>query len=187
MRTASSSRRAAAKGSAGLTLAEALGHTIVPTVPSLFTFHVDDPRLKGLEGVAAPTAVASVPGMRLRETGPVLVTHWGLSGPAILRLSAWGARELHGVGYHFSLTVNWAGARTIEEVRSGLEAERLAHPRRQGCDRQPLRDPGAPLGAPGRRGGDRGRRDLVGRLQRLPEGARPPGRRRRNSRSRARA
>jgi predicted Rossmann fold flavoprotein len=122
----------------GLAIAASLGHTIVPPVPSLFTFHVDDPRLKGLEGVAAPTAVASVRGTSLRERGPVLVTHWGLSGPAILRLSAWGARELHGAGYRFGLTVNWSGARTIEEVRSGLEAERRVHPRRQVSTANPL-------------------------------------------------
>jgi predicted Rossmann fold flavoprotein len=85
------------KGSAGLPIAASLGHTIIPAVPSLFTFHIDDARLKGLEGVAAQ-ATASVRGTRLSEVGPVLVTHWGLSGPAILRLSAWGARELHDVG-----------------------------------------------------------------------------------------
>ena len=125
------------KGSAGLSLAEALGHTIVPTVPSLFTFHVEDPRLRGLEGLAAPSAAAAVPGMRLRETGPVLVTHWGLSGPAILRLSAWGARELHDAGYRFTLVVNWAEPRTPEEVRSSLEAERLAHPKRRAATANP--------------------------------------------------
>jgi predicted Rossmann fold flavoprotein len=119
------------RGSAGLSLAESLGHTIIPTVPSLFTFHVEDPRLRGLEGVAASSAGASVRGMRLRESGPVLVTHWGLSGPAILRLSAWGARELHDAGYRFTLCVNWAEPRTPEQAKSALEAERSAHPRRQ--------------------------------------------------------
>jgi predicted Rossmann fold flavoprotein len=119
------------KGSAGLSLAGSLGHAVVPPVPSLFTFHVDDPRLKGLEGVAAPAAGASVRGMRLREAGPILVTHWGLSGPAILRLSAWGARELHDAGYRFTLTVNWAEPRTPEQAKAALEAERAAHPRRR--------------------------------------------------------
>jgi predicted Rossmann fold flavoprotein len=118
------------KGSAGLPIAESLGHTIIATVPSLFTFHVDDPRLKGLEGVAAPAA-ASVRGTRLRECGPVLVTHWGLSGPAILRLSAWGARELHDMGYRFPVSINWADPRTTDQARSALEAERVAHPKRQ--------------------------------------------------------
>jgi predicted Rossmann fold flavoprotein len=118
------------KAAGGLEIARLLGHTIVPPVPSLFTFHVDDPRIRGLEGVAAPAAAASVRGMRLRETGPILVTHWGLSGPAILRLSAWGARELHGAGYAFTLSVNWTETRTADQARWCLEAERTEHPRR---------------------------------------------------------
>jgi predicted Rossmann fold flavoprotein len=129
------------KGSAGLPIAESLGHTIVPTVPSLFTFHVDDPRLKGLEGLAAP-ASATVCGTRLSEMGPVLVTHWGLSGPAILRLSAWGARELHDMGYRFTVTLNWAGERTTDQARSALEAERASHPRRQASTANPFAIPG---------------------------------------------
>jgi predicted Rossmann fold flavoprotein len=117
--------------SAGLSIAASLGHSVVPPVPSLFTFHVDDPRLEGLEGVSAASTVVSVREMRLRECGPALITHWGLSGPAILRLSAWGARELHRVRYRFTLAVNWAEGRTPEQAMSGLEAERAAHPRRQ--------------------------------------------------------
>jgi predicted Rossmann fold flavoprotein len=117
--------------SAGLSIAASLGHSVNPPVPSLFTFHIDDPRLKGLEGVAAPAAAASVRGTRLRECGPILVTHWGLSGPAILRLSAWGARELHAADYRFTLAVNWADPRTQEQARAELEADRAAHPRRQ--------------------------------------------------------
>lgn len=117
------------RSSAGFSVAAALGHTIVPPVPSLFTFHVDDPRLKGLEGVCA--AAASVRGLGVHETGPVLVTHWGLSGPAILKLSAWGARELHEAGYRFTLAVNWAHPRSAERAASELESDRDAHPRRQ--------------------------------------------------------
>jgi len=119
------------RSSAGLSIAAALGHTIAPPVPSLFTFHIDDPRLKGLEGVCAVAAGASVRGLRLHETGPVLVTHWGLSGPAILKLSAWGARELHEAGYQFTLVVNWADPKTTERAAAELEADRDAHPRRQ--------------------------------------------------------
>jgi predicted Rossmann fold flavoprotein len=118
------------KGSAGLPIAASLGHTVIPAVPSLFTFHIDDARLKGLEGLAAQGGV-SVRGTRLGEEGPVLVTHWGLSGPAILRLSAWGARELHDAGYRFTLTINWAEARTTDQARSLLEGERASHPKRR--------------------------------------------------------
>jgi len=119
------------RDSAGLSIARSLGHTVAPPVPSLFTFHVDDVRIGGLEGVAAPAAGVSVKGTRLSESGPVLVTHWGLSGPAILRLSAWGARELHAAQYRFTLVVNWAEPRTVEQARAALEGDRAAHPRRQ--------------------------------------------------------
>jgi hypothetical protein len=118
------------RASGGLEIAASLGHSIAEPVPSLFTFKIDDPRIAGLEGVAAPMAGASVRGTRLRETGPVLVTHWGLSGPAILRLSAWGSRELHAADYAFTLGVNWAEPRTPDQARWCLEAERTGHPRR---------------------------------------------------------
>jgi len=126
------------KGSAGLAIAEALGHSIVPPVPSLFTFHIDDPRLRGLEGLSAPVAGASVHGTRLRASGPILVTHWGLSGPAILKLSAWGARELHDVDYRFTLGVNWAEPCTLQQAQAELEAGRTAHPRRQVATANPF-------------------------------------------------
>jgi predicted Rossmann fold flavoprotein len=99
---------------------------------------VDDARLKGLEGVAAPLAAASVPGTRLRESGPILVTHWGLSGPAILRLSAWGARELHAADYRFRVVINWAEPRTAAQARAELEAGRAEHPRRRVASANPF-------------------------------------------------
>ena len=93
-------------------MAVSLGHTIINPVPSLFTFKSQDPLLYGLAGVAAPNVTVKArgeifPGKGLSETGPVLVTHWGLSGPAILRLSAWGARALADAEYRFNLMVNW--------------------------------------------------------------------------------
>ncbi len=124
--------------SAGLSIAAALGHAVNPPVPSLFTFHVDDPRLKGLEGIAAPHAAAAVSGTRLRECGPILVTHWGLSGPAILRVSAWGARELLGLDYRFKLVVNWVEPRATDRARADLEAKRQEHPRRQVAGENPF-------------------------------------------------
>jgi predicted Rossmann fold flavoprotein len=119
------------KAAPGQSVAESLGHSVSPAVPSLFTFHIDDPRIRGLEGVSTPSAQASVSGSKLQESGPVLVTHWGLSGPAILRLSAWGARELHQAGYTFTLNINWAEPLTTDQARSRLEAERTGHPKRQ--------------------------------------------------------
>ena len=115
----------------GGTLAETLGHTVEPPVPSLFTFHCRDPRLDGLAGLAVADAEVSVPDTTLRRRGPLLVTHAGLSGPAILTLSAWGARELAAVGYRFGLTLNVVPGRTREQVRSDLREQRTAHPRRR--------------------------------------------------------
>lgn len=86
-----------------------LGHTIVPPVPSLFTFSIRDPALTALRGLSVPRVTLRIPSMRLYAEGPLLITHWGLSGPAVLRLSAWGAREMQQVGYRFSLVVNWGG------------------------------------------------------------------------------
>jgi predicted Rossmann fold flavoprotein len=119
------------RSNAGFEFARQLGHTIVPPVPSLFTFHVDDPRLKDLSGVAVGEAATAVRGTPLRERGPLLITHWGLSGPAVLKLSAWGARELHDCGYRFTLQVDWAPAFPADALRSELESARGAHPKKQ--------------------------------------------------------
>ena len=82
------------------------GHAIIPPVPSLFTFNSKDPRIKELPGVSAKVTVR-VKDTKLEATGPLLITHWGMSGPAILKLSAWGARILHDKNYQFTLLVNW--------------------------------------------------------------------------------
>jgi len=87
--------------------ARALGHTLEPPVPSLFTFHIEAPWVRELAGVTVPAVEVSVPGTNLREQGPLLFTHWGLSGPVILRLSAWGARDLHAKDYKFPLYIAW--------------------------------------------------------------------------------
>ncbi|HTL66758.1 MAG TPA: NAD(P)/FAD-dependent oxidoreductase [Lacunisphaera sp.] len=118
------------RDNAGFAIAEGLGHTIEPPVPSLFTFHVADARLEGLAGVSVPEAIAAVPGSELQARGPLLVTHWGLSGPAILKLSAWGARDLHARGYRFSLRVDWAPAFNPETLRAELARARAAHPKK---------------------------------------------------------
>jgi predicted Rossmann fold flavoprotein len=119
------------KSNAGLTIAARFGHTVEPPVPSLFTFHIDDPRLKDLSGVSVENAATSVAGTALKERGPLLITHWGLSGPAVLKVSAWGARVLHDRGYKFDLGVNWAPAFNAETLRGELERARLANPKKQ--------------------------------------------------------
>ncbi|MCE2822698.1 MAG: NAD(P)/FAD-dependent oxidoreductase [Saprospiraceae bacterium] len=85
-----------------------LGHTIIPPVPSLFTFNTKDTRLRDLSGVSVQRARLSVPGTRLTSEGPLLITHWGLSGPAVLRLSAWGAREFREMDYKFQLEIQFS-------------------------------------------------------------------------------
>lgn len=130
------------KSNAGLEMARTLGHTIEPPVPSLFTFHVDDPRLKDLAGVSVEDAATAVAGTPLKERGPLLVTHWGLSGPAVLKLSAWGARLLAERDYRFTLRVNWAPRFNAETARAELERARAAEPRKQVTTFCPL---GVPL------------------------------------------
>jgi len=105
-------------------LASSLGHTIEPPVPSLFTFHIADKRLEGLSGLAVERATVSVAGTKLKETGPVLITHWGLSGPGILRLSAWGARELAAVNYQFKLRVNWLPEHNFDSITALAQQQR---------------------------------------------------------------
>lgn len=113
------------RGAEARTVVAEAGHQYSPPVPSLFTFHIDDPRLSGLAGVAVPMAKVSAVG--LSNEGPVLITHWGLSGPGILKLSAWAARDLAECDYRFSLLVNWTGTLTPEQVRETLGRERRAH------------------------------------------------------------
>ena len=126
------------RASAGFTIAEALGHAIEPLVPSLFTFHIDDPRLIGLSGVSVENVSASVPGTKLLTSGPVLVTHWGLSGPAILKLSAWGARELATRNYEFTVAVNFAPPHTRDSLARELARHRTENPRKQLATWSPL-------------------------------------------------
>ena len=129
------------RSSIGFTIAEKLGHTIEPLVPSLFTFHIDDRRLIGLSGVSVDAAVASVPGTKLRESGPMLITHWGLSGPAILKLSAWGARELAAKNYEFTVAINFSPKHTRETLLHELTAIRERNPRKQIATWSPIAVP----------------------------------------------
>jgi hypothetical protein len=111
-------------------LAVSLGHTLETPVPSLFTFHIATPWLREMAGVSVESVEASVAGARLRERGALLVTHWGLSGPVILRLSAWGARALHDLNYRFPLRVNWLPGLNAEQISRQLNARRHSQPAR---------------------------------------------------------
>jgi predicted Rossmann fold flavoprotein len=111
----------------GYRWAKELGHAIEPPVPSLFTFNIADAALQDLAGVSVPMARVQLPHAKLEQTGAVLITHWGLSGPAVLKLSAWGARVLHECRYQTTLRINWLPQLTVEEIRSQLQATRLEH------------------------------------------------------------
>jgi predicted Rossmann fold flavoprotein len=88
-----------------LDLVKSFGHSIEEPVPSLFTFNIHDPRISGLAGISVEDVTLKMESIAQR--GPLLITHWGLSGPVVLRVSAWGARELHERKYHARLVVNW--------------------------------------------------------------------------------
>ncbi|HUJ10729.1 MAG TPA: NAD(P)/FAD-dependent oxidoreductase [Verrucomicrobiae bacterium] len=111
-------------------LAVSLGHTLEPPVPSLFTFHLETPWLHELAGVSVESVDASVPGTKLQKRGALLVTHTGLSGPVILRLSAWGARELHERDYKFPLRLSWLPKLGQEEIATELQWRRSQQPAR---------------------------------------------------------
>lgn len=107
-----------------------LGHSIVSPVPSLFTFNIKDERIKNLMGVSANTTV-KVKGTNLKASGPLLITHWGMSGPAILRLSAWGARELFDLNYQFTIQVNWLKDFNFEEALDELNRIKIENAKKQ--------------------------------------------------------
>ncbi len=107
-------------------LLKELGLAIVPPVPSLFTFNIKDKRIEGLMGLSVPSATVRVVGEKLTATGPLLITHWGMSGPGILRLSAWGARILAEKVYKFEIEVSWLGYNS-EEMVEELNEAKLEH------------------------------------------------------------
>ncbi|MEY2555125.1 MAG: hypothetical protein QOF93_269 [Verrucomicrobiota bacterium] len=113
----------------GAELAASLGHTIEPPVPSLFSLHVPAPWLRSLPGISVSDVLLSVE--KLRERGPLLITHNGISGPAVLRLSAWGARILHQKNYRFSLCVNWVPHLSENELRIEFQSRRQTEPTRR--------------------------------------------------------
>lgn len=107
--------------------------TGVPTtenVPSLFTFNIEDEALRALMGTVVEEATAYIPGTKLKASGPLLITHWGMSGPAILRLSSYAARELHDHQYQMPLAVNWCN-RKDAEVQTELQNIIRQHPQKQ--------------------------------------------------------
>lgn len=117
-----------------------LGHTIIPPVPSLFTFNIKDSRIKDLMGVSALASI-KVQNSKLASSGPLLITHWGMSGPGILRLSAWGARELNDKNYQFILEVNWLYEMTLEEIASQLKDLKMSQAKKVVGKKSPFEFP----------------------------------------------
>ncbi len=119
---------------AGYRIAASLGHSIITPVPSLFTFQIRDDRLKDLAGVSVSKASAIIPSKgkeKLQQMGPLLITHWGMSGPAILKLSAHAARVLYENSYRMSLIVNWLGDSNPEKVRQILLENKASQAKRK--------------------------------------------------------
>jgi predicted Rossmann fold flavoprotein len=119
------------KASGGLAIAESFGHAIVTPVPSLFTFHITDPRLTDLAGISVENAIVTAPGTKLKTDGPVLITHAGLSGPGILKLSAWGAREFAEKNYAFPISLNWVPPHSRDSLIKALAVVREQNARKQ--------------------------------------------------------
>lgn len=118
---------------AGYKIAQELGHQIEPPVPSLFTFNIPDQKLRDLAGISVNPvklrlSINSKP--QLEQTGPLLITHWGLSGPSVLKLSAWGARLLHESRYQAKLLINWLPDLQQEQVREKILAVKTEWGRR---------------------------------------------------------
>lgn len=101
------------------------GHTIEAPVPSLFTFNIPGNSITGLMGISVPEVHIRIMGSKLAAEGPLLITHWGMSGPAVLRLSAWGARELAAGNYHFTISINWLSGYHENSLRDKLQALRF--------------------------------------------------------------
>jgi predicted Rossmann fold flavoprotein len=112
---------------AGLLWLEELGHRIEDPIPSLFTFNMPQEEITKLMGIVVPETKVRIQGTKLRSDGPLLITHWGMSGPAILKLSAFGARILSELNYAFTIQVNWVNEQNQELVLNEIEHITLAH------------------------------------------------------------
>lgn len=122
----------------GYELLRKLGHTIVEPVPSLFTFNMPGDSVRELMGVSVEKALVKIPGMKNGQEGPLLITHWGMSGPAILKTSAWGARVLHDTQYRFDARIMWVQGRSEQEWRDLLNIFREQEKQKQVANANPL-------------------------------------------------
>ena len=112
------------------TILASMGHAIIPAVPSLFTFKVNDKALNELAGISLPAAYIKIIGLKHATAGPLLITHWGLSGPAILKMSSWAAVELHELKYEFDIEVNWI-SQTYDDVLADIKQVKESDAKKQ--------------------------------------------------------
>jgi hypothetical protein len=119
-----------------------LGHNIEEPVPSLFTFNMPDESITKLMGVVAAPLSVKIMGSKLKSEGPLLITHWGMSGPAILKLSSFGARELNEMNYEFKALINWTGEQSEQEIREVLKGVAEAHGKKRIHNVNPFELPG---------------------------------------------
>jgi predicted Rossmann fold flavoprotein len=113
------------------------GHAVISPVPSLFTFNIKDSRITALPGVSALVSVKVI-GAKLESSGPLLITHWGMSGPAILKLSAWGARILFEKNYQFSIAINWLNDIETDDAEKILKELKLVHAKKAVSKKSPI-------------------------------------------------
>lgn len=128
-------------GKSGHELSKSLGHTLSPLAPSLFTLNVPDEELRALAGISVPLAEVrlSIEGAEITaQRGALLITHWGVSGPAVLKTSAWAARELQDCAYRGTLRVNWTGEKSLEQIKSDLLLMRTSSPKKAACRANPF-------------------------------------------------
>ena len=111
-------------------LVKTLDHSVIEPVPSLFTFNIKDKRIIDLLGISVPNATVNIVGTKLESSGPLLITHWGMSGPAILKLSAFGARILAEKGYQYNVEVNWL-SRPTDKIVNVLLNLKKKQPKKQ--------------------------------------------------------
>ncbi|HET8858409.1 NAD(P)/FAD-dependent oxidoreductase [Marivirga sp.] len=118
-----------------------LGHSISEPVPSLFTFNLPTSTITELSGVSVQDVEVKIAGTKLAHQGPLLITHWGLSGPAVLKLSAWGARILQEKNYEYSVLVNWLKSANEEETRQNLTEFQVLNPKKMLFNSNPFQLP----------------------------------------------
>lgn len=118
-----------------------LGHSIEHPLPSLFTFNIPQDPVTNLMGITVEKLCVKIPGTKFEETGPTLITHWGMSGPAVLKLSAWAARELASRNYQFSILVNWVTPLNEQNVWQALHQFRFANPAQKISNKNPFKLP----------------------------------------------